>query len=66
MSELENRNQEIPSISLIHQLIKANSEYGKLSEKYQVAKNFIRKIIKDWECDPNHAEAILNELERMK
>lgn len=55
-----------PSIQLIMELSKASNQYGKLQDKYEVAKNFIRKIVFDWECDPNHAEAILSELERME
>lgn len=54
-----------PSIKLIMELSKASKEYGKLSEKYEIAKKFIIKIIHNWGCDPNHADGILNELERM-
>jgi len=60
-----NCNNFKPSIQLIMELSKANREYGKLSERFDLLHNFVRKIIKDWECDPNHAEAILSELERM-
>lgn len=58
-------NERPPRISLVTELCKANSAYGKLSEKYEIARNFIRKIVHDWECDPNHADAILDELERI-
>lgn len=55
-----------PSIQLISELSKASREYGKLHSQFELLHNFVRKIIKDWECDPNHAESILAELQRMK
>lgn len=55
-----------PSIHLIRELNKANNAYGNLHARFDVAYNFIRKIVFDWKCDPNHAESILSELERMK
>lgn len=54
-----------PSWHLLKELSVASEAIGKLGKRFDVAKNFIRKIVHDWECDPNHAEAILNELERM-
>ena len=55
-----------PSIQLLGELSKASREYGKLQERFELLHNFVRQIIKDWECDPNHAESILNELHRMQ
>lgn len=53
------------SIHLIRELGKANNEYGKLSDRFTVLHDFVKKIVKDWGCDPNHASAILAEVERM-
>ena len=63
--QCETCKQEVPSVSLVHELIKANNAYGKLSERFELLHNFVKQIIKDWECDPNHAESILSELHRM-
>lgn len=51
---------------MVKELSKAQSAYNNLSERYELLHNFVKKIIKDWECDPNHASAILAEIERMK
>lgn len=57
---------EIPSIHLIKELLKANRTIENLEKRLDIAENFIRKIIIDWEYNPNHAESILQELHRMK
>lgn len=61
----QNCNNFKPSIHLLGELSKASRVCGQLSEQLEIAKNFIRKIVYDWKCDPNQANAILNELERM-
>lgn len=60
-----NCNNFKSSIQLIMELSKSIRKYGELSEKYEITKKFIRGIVHDWECDPNHASAILNDLENL-
>lgn len=51
---------------LINELNKAQSAFNDISDRYEILHNFVRKIVKEWECDPNHASAILAEIERME
>jgi hypothetical protein len=56
--------QEIPSISLIKELMKSQQAYNDLYTKFAISHKFIKQIVLDWKCDPNHAKAIADELNR--
>ena len=51
---------------MVRELSKAQIAYNNLSVRYDILHDFVKRIVKDWACDPNHASAILAEVERMK
>lgn len=54
----------IKEFSCVVELGKCQSAYNKLYKKHEIALKFIEQIVLTWDCDLNHATAVLNELKR--
>jgi hypothetical protein len=52
----------LPEHRILYEKLNGDLLILELHEKYQKVLEFIKQIVKDWECDPNHAQQLLKEI----